>query len=84
MTRARMEKVLSIAVIHGYQALVLGAWGCGVFANDPQDVAGGFAEHLTGNGRFAAAFQHVVFAVWDRTPERAVLGPFERVFAQRH
>ena len=27
----RMEKVLSLAVVHGHEVLVLGAWGCGVF-----------------------------------------------------
>jgi uncharacterized protein (TIGR02452 family) len=41
--------------------LVLGAWGCGVFRNDPRDVATTFRTHLE---RYE--FERVVFAVWDR------------------
>jgi uncharacterized protein (TIGR02452 family) len=78
---ARIEKVLSVAVAHGHEALVLGAWGCGVFANDPEEVAALFARHLTGGGLFRTAFQRVVFAVLDRTGDGSVLGPFARWFA---
>jgi uncharacterized protein (TIGR02452 family) len=79
--RARIEKVLALAVVHGHEVLVLGAWGCGVFANDPDQVADWFAEHLTGDGVFRTAFQRVVFAVFDRTPGRSAIWPFERRFA---
>ena len=79
---ARIEKVLSLAVVHGHEVLVLGAWGCGVFANDPEQVAGWFARHLTGDGLFRTAFRRVVFAVLDRTPGGSVIGPFERHFAR--
>lgn len=81
MMRARIEKVLSLAVVHGHEVLVLGAWGCGVFANDPDAVAGWFAEQLTGEGLFRGAFRHVSFAVLDRTPNRSMIGPFEKRFA---
>jgi uncharacterized protein (TIGR02452 family) len=78
--RARMEKVLSLAVVHGHDVLVLGAWGCGVFANDPDRVAGWFHHHLTGDGTFRGAFRKVVFAVLDRTDDRSMIRPFERHF----
>jgi uncharacterized protein (TIGR02452 family) len=77
---ARMEKVLSLGVIHGHEVLVLGAWGCGVFANDPEEVAGLFALHLTGGGTFATAFRKVVFAVLARTADRSTIEPFARYF----
>jgi uncharacterized protein (TIGR02452 family) len=77
---ARMEKVLSLAVVHGYEVLVLGAWGCGVFSNDPERVAAWFARHLTGDGLFRTAFERVVFAVLDQTPTGATMRPFERLF----
>jgi uncharacterized protein (TIGR02452 family) len=60
---------------------VLGAWGCGVFRNDPQQIAALFAAALT--GPFHGAFAEVVFAILDHGPERRFIGPFERVFAPR-
>lgn len=79
---ARMEKVLSLAVIHGHDVLVLGAWGCGVFANDPDRMAGWFHCHLAGEGQFCRAFRKVVFAVLDRTGDRSTIRPFERHFGR--
>lgn len=76
----RIEMLLAVAAERGYESLVLGAWGCGVFANDPEEVAGWFAQHLLGDGRFRGAFRDVVFAVWDRTRDQAVLPPFVRRF----
>lgn len=77
----RAERVLETAAHCGYRRLVLGAWGCGVFRNDPAQVAGAFHAHLTGGGRFARHFDEVVFAVLDRTAGRATLRAFEEVFA---
>jgi uncharacterized protein (TIGR02452 family) len=79
---SRMEKVLSLAVVHGHDVLVLGAWGCGVFANDPERVAGWFHRHLTGEGTFRWAFRKVLFAVLDRTAVRSTIGAFERHFGR--
>jgi uncharacterized protein (TIGR02452 family) len=55
-----------VAAAEGYRRLVLGAWGCGVFRNDPAEVARAFRTHLTDGGRFAGSFERVVFAVLDR------------------
>ncbi|MEV6538759.1 TIGR02452 family protein [Streptomyces sp. NPDC051665] len=79
----RAERVLETAVAHGYRRLVLGAWGCGVFQNDPAQVAGAFHALLGPGGQFAAAFEHVVFGVLDRTPGAAVLDAFVRAFPER-
>ncbi len=67
----RTERVLSVAAHHGARQLVLGAWGCGVFRNDPREVAAAFHAHLTGGGSFATAFERVVFAVWSPSPDSA-------------
>ncbi len=77
---ARMEKMLSLAVVHGHEVLVLGAWGCGVFGNDPDQVAGWFGRHLTAQGLFQRALRKVVFAVLDRSGDRSTIRPFERHF----
>jgi uncharacterized protein (TIGR02452 family) len=74
----RIESVLAQAVHQGQDALVLGAWGCGVFANDPVEVAELFAGHLLGEGRYARAFTEVVFAILDRRGQ--IIGPFAEVF----
>jgi uncharacterized protein (TIGR02452 family) len=74
----RVERVLAVAAMHGHEVLVLGAWGCGVFRNDPQEIAELFRAALA--GRFRGAFTHVVFAVLDSSGEKRALGPFEQAF----
>ncbi|WP_030767624.1 TIGR02452 family protein [Streptomyces sp. NRRL F-2664] len=62
----RAQLVLEVAASHGYRRLVLGAWGCGVFRNDPAAVAEAFRALLA--GRFAGTFEQVTFAILDRDP----------------
>lgn len=76
----RVERVLAVAVQSGVDDLVLGAWGCGVFGNSPAVVAHAFATQLRSGGRFASAFDRVVFAVYDRSRDRATLAAFHAVF----
>ncbi|MEV3951927.1 TIGR02452 family protein [Streptomyces halstedii] len=68
-------------VTGGYRRLVLGAWGCGVFRNDPAEVAGAFHTLLAGRGRFAGHFEQVVFGILERGPRFPVRDAFTRVFA---
>ncbi|MFB4314788.1 TIGR02452 family protein [Actinomadura sp. 21ATH] len=77
--RRRARKVLAAALAHGHRRLVLGAWGCGVFRNDPYEVAEAFAEPLRGD--YAGVFEHVVFAVWDTAAGAPRHAAFEAVFA---
>lgn len=79
---ARAERVLETAAAHGYRRLVLGAWGCGVFRNDPAQVAGAFRGLLGPGGRFAAAFERVAFGILDRTPGGTVREAFARAFPE--
>ncbi|MEU9647046.1 TIGR02452 family protein [Streptomyces sp. NPDC048188] len=79
---ARAERVLETAAAHGYRRLVLGAWGCGVFRNDPAQVAGAFRTLLGPGGRFAGTFERVAFGILDRTPGSAVRAAFDRVFPE--
>ncbi|MCP2306941.1 TIGR02452 family protein [Kitasatospora paracochleata] len=73
----RATRVLDVAARHGVRELVLGAWGCGVFRNDPAVVAEAFERALATCG---AAFDRVVFAVWDRSPVSANRTAFEDRF----
>ncbi len=79
LLQARIVRVLSIASVFGHQALVLGAWGCGAFGNDPQRTALDFQRALEND--FSGHFSQIVFAVTDWSPERKFLGPFRDVFS---
>lgn len=59
----------------GHRKLVLGAWGCGVFRNDPAVVAAAFAALLA---RARGRFDHVIFAVLDRQRGTAGHAAFSR------
>ncbi len=78
--RARAAFVLAIARDHGIDDLVLGAWGAGVFGNDPAVVARAFADLL--RDPFARTFRTVVFAVIGGAGA-ANFDAFARTFATR-
>jgi uncharacterized protein (TIGR02452 family) len=78
--QTRINKVLSVAAGQGYDAIILGAWGCGVFKNDPRDVAKEFHAALTGD--FAGVFRLIHFAVLDHSKDGAVIAPFESAFGR--
>jgi uncharacterized protein (TIGR02452 family) len=75
--RRRSEYVLALAASQGYRHLVLGAWGCGVFRNDPGVVAAAFAGHLRA-GAWAGRFERVVFSVLETSPSGETLAAFRR------
>ncbi len=70
--RGRAGRVLEVAAAYGHRRIVLGAWGCGVFGNDPGVVATAFGG-LLARHRW---FEHVVFAVHDRLPGTPVRATF--------
>jgi uncharacterized protein (TIGR02452 family) len=59
---------------------VLGARGCGAFANDLHRTARDVWQALEADYR--GAFSAIVFAIADWSPERRFLGPFRDVFAR--
>jgi len=80
LLQRRIDRVLAIARTYGYKTLVLGAWGCGAFQNDPKRTAGDFRSVLEND--FSDAFSEVVFAITDWSPERRLLNTFRDVFAR--
>ncbi len=72
----RVGMVLALAEEHKHRVLVLGAWGCGVFKNDPKMVASIFADWLA-RPRFAGCFDRVVFAIYVREDNRHILETFQ-------
>jgi uncharacterized protein (TIGR02452 family) len=78
----RIAKILGIAARNDYEHLILGAWGCGVFRNDPDEVAGLFTSALLEDDRFRNRFRTIVFAVLDSTADESVIESFRRRFAE--
>lgn len=63
----RAAKIMQVAASKGVEVLILGAFGCGVFRNDPAVVAKAYKEALQ---NFRHAFKEVEFAIfckWDWT-----------------
>ncbi len=59
----RADKVLQLFALLEVETLILGAWGCGVFRNDPTQVANVFAKLLLTGGPYRQAFKSVTFAI---------------------
>lgn len=60
----RWANILAVAEDRGHRNVVLGAWGCGAFRNDPVMVAEAAKNVLSGK-RFVGRFERLVFAVPD-------------------
>ena len=78
-TKEKLRTQLAVAANAGYRDLVLGAFGCGAFLNDPVVVSGLYRELL--EGEFRGVFDSVTFAVWDTSGNLAGnFGTFSRTF----
>lgn len=60
--RLRMLCIFAIASNFNVENIVLGAWGCGAFANDPHVIATCFFQLLE-REKLRYLFKHVVFAI---------------------
>ena len=78
--QARTAKLLWVAAQHQHRTLVLGAWGCGVFGNDPGMVAELFAGELRGTGLYADRFAQIIFAIYDRSADQETRNAFVQRF----
>jgi len=58
--RAKVDGVLRLAASRGNRRLVLGAWGCGAFGNDPGQLAKQMAASIRRTGPW---FDDILFAV---------------------
>jgi len=77
--KRRARRVLSVMVIFEHRDIVLGAWGCGAFGNNPTLVATVFKEVLE-EKQFQNRFDRVVFAVPNK--ESSNHKAFAKVFQQ--
>jgi uncharacterized protein (TIGR02452 family) len=77
----RVGMLLSVAAEKGHRTLVLGAWGCGVFQNNPHDVATAFSFWLQHSG-FSNAFERIIFGIYERDKKRPNLEAFRHKFKE--
>ncbi|MDH7444321.1 TIGR02452 family protein [Aquimarina sp. 2201CG14-23] len=63
--RVRIDKLLALSIANDHKTLILGAWGCGVFQNDPNMIARLFSELL--KGKYRGVFEKVVFAIYAKS-----------------
>lgn len=59
----RIENIIDLAVQHKVETLVLGAFGCGVFENNPYDVKAAFQSVLN-KPSYKGKFQKIIFAIY--------------------
>lgn len=62
--RRRLEEIFKVAIINKVKHLVLGAFGCGVFGNNPETVSEIMRELLVDN-EYGRYFKQVTFAMHD-------------------
>ena len=70
----RIHFMLDIAKEENVNTLILGAWGCGAFGNDPEFVANAFKKEL--EEYYSDTFENIIFAI----PGGTNYMVFKRVF----
>lgn len=76
--KQRIRYILEVAAAQGHRTIVLGAFGCGVFQNEPAQVASYFADVLV-EERYSDYFERIIFAVFDRSAGQQTLETFRRI-----
>lgn len=74
--KKRAEHILHIAAARHVDALIIGAFGCGVFANDPNVVARAFKDAVS---EYARYYRNIEFAVYCRSNETKNFDAFKKI-----
>ena len=74
----RARHILTVAASKGVDAIVLGAFGCGAFQNDPEVVARAYKDVLE---EMKGYFSLIEFAIYCRPRETANYDAFSRILA---
>ena len=74
----RIRIMLRIALKHGYKNIVLGAWGCGAFGNNPNDVSDYFKTVII-NEKSGFYFDQICFAVYGKPNSKNIVS-FQNTF----
>jgi uncharacterized protein (TIGR02452 family) len=82
--KRRIEKIAAISLYYGYDHLLLGAFGCGVFQNQPYPIATSFKTLLKETPWYQEAFKTIHFAVLDTTKDQNTFQTFQRVLGNEN
>lgn len=74
--RQRMQRLLAFCATQPIECLILGAWGCGVFGNDPALIARLFKEGIC---QQPWPFEQIEFAIYDPSPRQTNVGLFVEI-----
>lgn len=74
ITKNKMRTILRIGLIHGHDAIVLGAFGCGAFRNPPRHIAQLFKEVIN-ETEFNGKYRKIVFAIIENHNSGKVFNP---------
>ena len=72
----RIEAVLTLAIAKRIEHVILGAWGCGAFGNDPAHVADSFKKILFCESSWLTGLSSVTFAIHDTSRSQRCLHEF--------
>jgi uncharacterized protein (TIGR02452 family) len=75
--KVRIDKLFALALSQQVECMILGAWGCGVFRNDPKLVARYFKEAL--DTKYKGQFKRIVFAIYGRN-DLSTMESFNELF----
>ena len=74
---SRAKHIYNVALANGTRRLILGAFGCGAFRNNPESVARAFKDALD---EYKGQFNEIVFAIYHTPEEIDNYETFRRVF----
>lgn len=77
--QGRTDKIIRVAIANNHKNIILGAWGCGVFGNNPDMVADCFLNSI----KKYPSFDHICFAVYDTRPNQPIFNSFKKVLEEK-
>lgn len=75
----RLRRILDVAVLQGVETVILGAFGCGAFRNNPEVVALA-SKHVA--EEYGYAFKNIEFAVYCSPKDQSNFTIFKRVMGR--
>lgn len=75
----RIDRIFTVAAVNGAEVLILGAFGCGAFGNDPELVASVFRKLIP---KYIHDFEVIDFAIPDRPSKYPGKLPNHRTFRE--